>query len=105
MGVAVNSLGEQGVALGTAIVVDEDNLVLGTIDRSEAALAATGLTAEAFARPVVPIRESATLAVAVARMVKERRRTLPVVDDAGRAVGLISDIDALRWVARRNSSR
>jgi CBS domain-containing protein len=34
-------------------------------------------------------------------MVKERRRFLPVVADSGQVVGLLSDLDALHWVASR----
>jgi CBS domain-containing protein len=52
-------------------------------------------------RRVAPIHEGAPLAEAVERMVHERARALPVVDDRGRVVGLLTDLDALHWVARR----
>jgi CBS domain-containing protein len=35
-------------------------------------------------------------------MVHERSRALPVVDDEGQVVALLTDLDALRWVARRS---
>jgi CBS domain-containing protein len=99
--VAVELLAHPSVALSTGIVVDDDGRVVGTIELPDARIAADVSSTEGVARAVAPIRESATLAAAVGRMAKERRRALPVVDDAGRAVGLISDIDALHWVARR----
>jgi hypothetical protein len=100
---AVELLAKASVALSTGIIVDEDNRVVGTIELPEAKTAADVASTEGVTHPVEPIRESATLAAAVARMAKERRRLLPVVDDAGRVVGLISDIDALHWVAGRKA--
>jgi CBS domain-containing protein len=97
----VEALRRAPPAVATAVVVNEDDRVIGVIELPDAMRAADEVRANALAHPVAPMRESATLAAAVARMTKERRRMLPIVDDAGRAVGLVSDLDALRWVARR----
>jgi CBS domain-containing protein len=104
LGAAVEALGRAPVASPTGIVVDDADRVLGVIERPDARRVVEAVAGE-LALPVAPIRESATLAAAVARMTKERRRALPVVDDAGRVVGLVTDIDALRWVARRSAPR
>jgi CBS domain-containing protein len=40
---------------------------------------------------------------AIDRMVHERARALPVVDEEGRIVALLTDLDVLRWVARRRA--
>jgi CBS domain-containing protein len=100
---AVEVLARASVAFAIGIVVDDDDRVIGTIEGPNASLGADVVSTGQWARPVAPIRESATLADAVARMAKERRRALPVVDGAGRVVGLISDIDALHWVARQKA--
>jgi hypothetical protein len=100
---AFAALSRAPAAVLMGIVVDAANHVVGCIERIEPCGPMDADCTERLARAVAPVRESATLAVAVARMTKERRRALPVVDDEGRTVGLISDLDALRWVARRNA--
>jgi CBS-domain-containing membrane protein len=83
-----------------AVVVDHDRHVIGVVERGDAMRASESLPARRLAQPVAPVHESLTLAAAVARMATERRRVLPVVDDEAYVVGLISDLDALHWVAR-----
>ena len=100
---AIEVIAKVSLSCATGIVVDDDNCVVGTIELLDAGQAADMVCTDKLTRAVVPIRESATLATAIARMAKEHRRTLPVVDDAGRAVGLISDLDALRWVTRQKA--
>jgi CBS domain-containing protein len=86
------------------VVVDTEGVVVGTIEHPDAGFVEEIDRSSEAARAVAPVRESATLGAAVERMVKERRRFLPVVDDSGHVVGLISDLDALHWVASRSSS-
>jgi CBS domain-containing protein len=93
------SLKEMGNAF--AVVVDGPDRFLGLVDLEAATLAGDKLSAGRLARHVQPVREAAPLAFAVERMVHERARALPVVDEEGFVVALISDIDALRWVANR----
>ncbi len=102
--VALNELSQWLASPGPhlAVVADELGHPLGTIDAGD--LAASLAAAADAARPVRPVHESAPLRVAVERMVHERARALPVVDDAGRVVGLLTDLDALRWVARHPAS-
>lgn len=97
--VLARSLKDQGSAV--AVVVEAPDRVLGLVDLETAILARAGVSVGHLARHVHPVREAATLAFAVERMVRERARALPVVDGEGVLVALLSDIDALHWVARR----
>jgi len=85
-----------------AMVVDDDGRLVGLVDATTAALAREPVPAHTLARRVTPIHEAAPLAHAVDRMVHERARALPVVDDGGCVVALLTDLDALHWVARRS---
>jgi CBS domain-containing protein len=102
---AVDALARAPQTFLVGIVVEADGRVVGLIERPEDGPVEEVVRTEELARAAVPIRESATLAAAVARMARERRRALPVVDADGRVVGLITDLDALHWVAQRNSER
>jgi CBS domain-containing protein len=97
--VVVRSLKEQGASV--AVVVDPPDRFVGLLDLETATLAGQGVPVGDIARCISPVRETASLAFAVERMVHERARALPVVDDEGFLVALVSDIDALRWVATR----
>jgi len=93
------SLKEQGASF--AVVVDEPDRFRGLVDLEAATLADAWASAGSLVRPTHPVREAAPLAFAVERMVHERARALPVVDEEGFVVALISDIDALHWVAQQ----
>jgi CBS-domain-containing membrane protein len=101
MGAAVVArwLREEGAVV--ALVVDDDRHFVGLVDAAEAACALESIPAGQLARWVRPVHEATPLDQAVDRMVRERARALPVVDDGGRVVALLTDLDALRWVARR----
>ncbi len=102
-GAVARVLEENGAVV--AIVVDRDGRLLGLVDAAEVTRAVTeGGRAGQFARWVGPVHEAAPLDLAVDRMVRERARALPVVDDGGCVVALLTDLDALRWVARRSAS-
>ena len=92
------SLAAEGAIV--AIVVDDLGRLVGLMDAERAARTREPTQARELARRVAPVRESAPLADAVERMVQERARALPVVDGEGRVVALLTDLDALRWVAR-----
>jgi CBS-domain-containing membrane protein len=83
------------------IVVDDFGRLLGLVDAADILHAVDAARASDIVRYVAPLRESALLADAVDRMVRERARALPVTDDEGRVVALLTDLDTLRWVARR----
>lgn len=87
-----------------AVVVDKEARSLGLIDFADAPELEEG-SVEELARQVPPVREAAPLAHAIDRMVHERARALPVVNDEGQVVGVLTDLDALRWVARREPGR
>jgi CBS domain-containing protein len=97
--VLARSLKEEGSAF--AVVVEAPARFVGLVDLESAAFAGDGVSVRQLARRVHPVREAAPLAFAVERMVHERARALPVVDEEGFLVALLSDIDALRWVAGR----
>jgi hypothetical protein len=88
-----------------AIVVDEALRAMGLVEVAVAAGALEDCSIEELARRVSPIHEGAPLAHAIDRMVRERARALPVVDEQGQVVGLLTDLDALHWVARRDLPR
>jgi len=101
-GVVARSLGEEGAAV--ALVVDDEGRLVGLIDSAEIARMVGGVRAGQVARWVGPVHEAAPLDHAIDRMVRERARALPVVDDAGCVVALLTDLDALRWVAHRGGT-
>jgi CBS-domain-containing membrane protein len=51
-------------------------------------------------RPAVTIRKNATLAEAASRMSDRRVKRLPVVDEAGNLIGVVSRIDVLSVFSR-----
>jgi CBS domain-containing protein len=90
-------LDEAGVSV--AIVADDARRLVGLVDAADAARAVESVRARDLARRIAPVHEAAPLDLAVDRMVRERARALPVVDDEGCVVALLTDLDALRWVA------
>jgi CBS domain-containing protein len=54
------------------------------------------MTAVVFCLP-----QDATISQAAALMAFEEAHQIPIVDEAGRAVGLVSALDIMRWIARR----
>ena len=86
-----------------AVVVDEWGRFVGTVERSDADAAPPEECLHGIVRVVAPVNEATPLASVIARMVHDRARALAVVDEDGRPVGLVSDLDALRWVAERSA--
>jgi regulator of cell morphogenesis and NO signaling len=85
-----------------ALVVDDANRLVGAIRRDGSQTACADHAVNEFAQGGPCIDEGASLADAIARMVKTHSRFLPVVGQHGRVVGLLADTDALRWVAACN---
>jgi CBS domain-containing protein/iron-sulfur cluster repair protein YtfE (RIC family) len=102
-GVVAQVLREYGTAV--AVVVDDADHLVGTIERDCAECAPECLTADELEREGPRIDESASLADAIERMAKAHARFLPVVGAEGRVVGLLADLEALRritaWRRRR----
>jgi len=84
-------------------VVDEWGRSVGIVERSDADAAPPEACLHGIVRVVAPVHEATPLAIVIERMVHDRARALPVVDEDGRPVGLVTDLDALRWVAERSS--
>jgi CBS domain-containing protein len=87
------------------VVVDESDRVLGTVDPSDVAQAPAEATAGDLCRECTRVDESATLADAIGAMVRAHVRFLPVIGADQRAVGLVADIDALRWVTQHRGGQ
>lgn len=85
------------------IPVVEDGLLVGTVTDRDIALAAASISAPASEIPVsaaasadpVTCRPSEKAEKAVSKMKKKKVRRLPVVDEDGRLVGVISIADIL----------
>jgi CBS domain-containing protein len=84
-----------------AVVVDGNDRAVGVVERDRVDCARREQTASEIERESCGIVESASLAEAIARMVKKRERVLPVVGADGRVVGLLADLDALHLIATR----
>jgi CBS domain-containing membrane protein len=85
-------------------VLDPDGRPLGVISKSDLLLASvrgeTGTVEEKMSSPAAIIRSSAPLSIAAAVMSQRGYHRLVVVDETGAAVGILSAIDVLRWLAR-----
>lgn len=86
------------------VVLDADQRALGLIPGEEVAAAPWNASAQDLLRRVRPVSESSHVLDVVQRMVRERVRALPVVDAALAVVGVVTDLDTLRWAARTRSS-
>ena len=102
-GVVLHAL--EGAQAQAAVVVDDDDHLVGTVRRDGAQTVHADLVASALGRDTPYIDESESLADAIACMVKTHTRFLPVVGPQGRVVGLLADTDALRWVAAYQATR
>jgi CBS domain-containing protein len=69
--------------------------MIGSSRRGERARAAGVTAAELMTSPAVTVDPDDTLAVAASLMHDRRVRRLPVVDQAGRLVGIVSRVDLL----------
>jgi hypothetical protein len=87
-----------------AVVLDDAGRSAGLVHMADAWVAPPTSHASRIARPILPVRDYAPLAHAVDRMVRERARALPVTDEHERVVALLTDLDALAWVARRRAA-
>lgn len=88
-------------AAAVALVVDDRERLAGVVEDTLVARMKAPARAIDLARRVQPVHESERLVHAIDRMIHERARALPVIDDDGCVVALLTDLDALRWVAQR----
>jgi CBS domain-containing protein len=103
MAVEALALCLEDAGVPVAIVTDDTLHLIGLVDAAAVAGAAPPLRARELARRIAPVHEAAPLDHAVDRLVRERARALPVVDDERCVVALLTDLDALRWVARQGA--
>jgi len=88
-----------------ALLVDDAQRPLGLVEPGEAASSPTGERSGTLGRAGPAVAESESLADAVAFMAKAHRRFLTVIRDDHRALGVLTDLDALRWVAAQRRPR
>ena len=88
-------------------VVDPDHRVVGMVTPAEVleAVQKRGMTgpitvSEVMRRPARTIREDEHITAALPRMKEAGMHALPVVDEAGRLVGIATDVDVLVSAAR-----
>jgi CBS domain-containing protein len=87
--------------LSGAPVVDENGRAVGILTRSDVLRAAASASVTEAMMPVLfGLGESDSLARAAALMATENVQHLVVVGDHGRVVGLVTALDATRWLAR-----
>jgi CBS-domain-containing membrane protein len=98
-GVVARAIAQERVL--AAVIVDEWERYVGIVERADAEAAAPAECLHGIVRAVAPVHEASPLAGVIARMVHDRARVLAVVDDDRRPAGVLSDLDALRWVRRR----
>jgi CBS domain-containing protein len=102
MAVAARALDMEASAYGMAVVDEEDRFV-GILPRARAALALLQPRGEMATEYVTSERcvvdERQTLGVAFSTMTARHRRELIVTGDGGALVGVVRDLDALRFVS------
>jgi CBS domain-containing protein len=85
-----------------APVVDDDDVLVGMVSQSDL-LAGASRAARTVRDLMMPIafsmNEHAPVGAVAAMMAYEGVHRVPVVDDDGRVVGLVSALDVVRWVA------
>jgi hypothetical protein len=86
--------------LATA-VVDPGGRLLGIVATADVAQSPPDRIAQDLGRRGLVVPETASVAEAVDHMVHGHVRWLAVTDDEERVVGLLTDVDALRWIAQR----
>ena len=102
VGVATTRVIEERV--GAVPVLDAEGLPLGVLTETDllrAAVLGEDLRAdELMTGAMNAVHQGATLAFATALMADCGEHRLIAVDDQGRAVGILSAIDVLRWLAK-----
>lgn len=83
-----------------APVVDPDGRLVGVLSRTDLrGRKKNGTVSDAMSTVAHALPEEAPVAYAISLMARDRIHEVPLVDPQGRVVGMVSAIDALRWVA------
>lgn len=92
--------------VGSLLVTDDDDVLVGVITDRDLALALAhgrgpdSTISEVMSKEVVTIPDNATLDDAAGEMDSHAVRRLPVVDDSGRAIGIICLDDLYSYLAQ-----
>jgi CBS domain-containing protein len=87
---------------GGVPVVDDDDVLVGMVSQSDLLAAAPGprhTVADIMMPMAFSMNEQVPVGTLAAMMAYEGIHRIPIVDDAGRVVGLVSTLDVVRWVA------
>lgn len=85
---------QQRLSIAIRMDANEVNQELRTLENSPLSVK------DVMTQPVITALENETLGVATSRMVKSGLKRLPVVNDEGKLVGVLSRLDILRQVAK-----
>jgi CBS domain-containing protein len=87
---------------GGVPVVDDHDVLIGMVSQSDLLTAASGprtTVADIMMPMAFSMNEQVPIGTLAAMMAYEGVHRIPIVDDAGRVVGLVSTLDVVRWVA------
>jgi CBS domain-containing protein len=90
------------LGLPMALVVDDDQRVLGSAARAEIVWH-RGLVADVMDPRTPRVPETAPLSEAITPMAYGRARAIAVIGDNDRPAGFVTELDVLRWVAKRGT--
>jgi len=85
---------QQRLSIAIRMDTNEINQELKTLENSPL------IVKDVMTQPVITVLENETLGIATSRMVKSGLKRLPVVNDEGKLVGVLSRLDILRQVAK-----
>jgi len=94
-------------AVSAVPVVDRENRVIGIVSEADVLRHrfTGGTAADIMTRPVVTVRADQSAATAAQLMQRHAIKRLPVVDDVGRLVGIVSRSDLVDVLARGDDLR
>jgi CBS domain-containing protein len=85
----------------SGLPVCEDGRVIGVVSEADLIGKSGATVGDVMTSPAVTVAETMSLEHVAEQLTQQRIRRLPVLDAAGRLVGVVSRRDVLRWAASR----
>lgn len=85
----------------SGLPVCDGNRVVGVLSEADLIGKSGSTVGEVMTSPAVVVAETTSLESVAAQLTQQRIRRLPVVDAAGKLVGIVSRHDVLKWASRR----